>query len=249
VADHEGQVVEGEVGGAAERADHRALLLRRLPGQAVRPGGVVQAIVRAALAPLADGLGADAEAPGQHAAGFVRAGDLGADDRGGAGIGVDLQHGSAPSLRRGPEALEAVGILYDGQPNWVPTMLRDQTNASFTASFSLVDCVWLQATGAAWQGSDEPTMSWQRTVLMECGAWRSGRIGGAARLEALGVNQRRTGTHPDFRSIILIVLGNSAPGWVPTGAGRDPLPPKMACLFSVLPRNRPGSRFGANSQF
>jgi hypothetical protein len=156
MGDHEGQVVEGEVGGAAERADHRALLLRRLPGRAVRPGGVVQAIVRAALAPLADGLGADAEAPGQHAAGFVRAGDLGADDRGGAGIGVDLQHGSAPSLRRGPEALEAVGILYDGQPHWVPTMLRDQT-VNLTVSFlwCLCDCVWLQATGAAWQGSDE----------------------------------------------------------------------------------------------
>jgi hypothetical protein len=37
VRDDEGEVVEGEVGGAAERADHGALLLRRLPGQAVRP--------------------------------------------------------------------------------------------------------------------------------------------------------------------------------------------------------------------
>ena len=99
MGDHEGQVVEGEVGGAAERADHRALLLRRLPGQAVRPGGVVEAIVRATLAPLADGLGADAEAPGQDAGGLAGAGDLGADGRGGAGIGMDLQHGSSSSRR------------------------------------------------------------------------------------------------------------------------------------------------------
>jgi hypothetical protein len=99
VGDHEGQVVEGEVGGAAQRADHGALLLGGLPGQPVRPGRVVQAVLRAALAPLADGLGADAEAPGQDAGGFVGAGDLGADGRRGAGIGVDLQHGSSSSRR------------------------------------------------------------------------------------------------------------------------------------------------------
>ncbi len=37
------------------------------------------------------------------------------------------QHGSAPSRPRALQALEAAGILYDGQPHWVPTMLRDQT--------------------------------------------------------------------------------------------------------------------------
>src|SRR3712207_6921627 len=31
-----------------------------------------------------------------------------------------LQHGSAPSRPRGPEALEAVGMLYNGEPDRVP---------------------------------------------------------------------------------------------------------------------------------
>ncbi len=127
VGDHEGEVVEGEVGGPAQGADHGALLLGGLPGQPVRPCGAVQAVRRAALAPLADGLGAHPEAPGQHAARLARAGDLGADGRGGAGVGMDLEHGSCPFLRRRPEALEAVGVVYDGQPDRIPTMLRDQT--------------------------------------------------------------------------------------------------------------------------
>src|SRR5215210_6022809 len=107
MADHEGEVVEGEVGRLAQGADHGALLVGGLPGQLMRPGGVIEAVVRAALAPLADGLGAD--------------------DGGGAGIGVDLQHGSSPVQLGGPEALKAIGVLYNRQPNWVPTMLRDQT--------------------------------------------------------------------------------------------------------------------------
>ena len=97
VADHEGEVIEGEVVGAAQRADHGPLLLGGLPGQLVRLGGAVEAVLRAALAPLADGIGADTVALGQHAAGLIGAGDLGADGGGGAGIGMDLEHGSPPS--------------------------------------------------------------------------------------------------------------------------------------------------------
>src|SRR3712207_4200695 len=41
VGDDEGEVVEREAGGPAKRADHGPLLLRGLPGQAARPGGVV----------------------------------------------------------------------------------------------------------------------------------------------------------------------------------------------------------------
>src|SRR3712207_3951300 len=129
MGDDEGEVVEGEAGGAAERADHGALLFGGLPGQPVRLGGVVEAVLRAALAPFADGLGADAVAPGQDAGGLARAGDLGADSGGGAGVRVDLQHASPLSRRGSGQALEAVGVLYDGQPDRVPTMLRDQTTS------------------------------------------------------------------------------------------------------------------------
>src|SRR3712207_9081335 len=50
-------------------------LFRSLPGQPVRPRGAVEAVRRAALAPLADGLGADAVALGQGSAGLAGAGD------------------------------------------------------------------------------------------------------------------------------------------------------------------------------
>jgi hypothetical protein len=98
---------------------------------------MVEAVLRAALAPLADGLGADAVAPGQDAGGLVRAGDLGADRRGGASIRVDLPHGSSPSRPRGPEALEAGRILYDGPPDRVPAMLRDQTPSTAVSDSEL----------------------------------------------------------------------------------------------------------------
>jgi SRSO17 transposase len=127
VGDHEGQVVEGEVGGPAQRADYRTLLFRGLPGQLVRPGRMVEAVLWAALAPLADGLGADAEAAGQDAGGLLRASDLGAGDGSGSGVRVDLQHASPLSRCGGGQALEAVAILHNRQPNRIPTMLRDQT--------------------------------------------------------------------------------------------------------------------------
>ena len=70
-----------------------------------------EAVLRAALAPLADGLGADTEAPGEVAGALAGAGDLGPDGWRGTGIGMDLQHGSSPSRGRGMEALEAVGVV------------------------------------------------------------------------------------------------------------------------------------------
>src|SRR4051794_8490070 len=99
VPDHEGEVVEREAGRAAQRAHHGALLLARLPGQLVRTRGTVEAVPGPALAPLADGLGADAVAPGELAAGLGGAGDLGAHGRGGAGVGVDREHQAVPPTR------------------------------------------------------------------------------------------------------------------------------------------------------
>src|SRR5215207_8303223 len=100
VADHEGEVVQREAGGATQRAHHGALLLARLPGQPVRATGAVPALGRPALAPLANGLGADAVVPGQLAGGLARAGDLGAHGRGGTGVGVDREHQAAPLAGR-----------------------------------------------------------------------------------------------------------------------------------------------------
>jgi hypothetical protein len=62
VPDDEGQIIEGEVGPFAQQADHRAVLRGGLPGQVVGAGGAVEAVGGPALAPLADGLGADAVA-------------------------------------------------------------------------------------------------------------------------------------------------------------------------------------------
>src|SRR5215212_956892 len=92
--------LQREAGGAAQGAHHGALLLGGLPGQPVRPAGAVPALGRAALAPLADGLGGDAVALGQHAGALAGAGDLGADGRGGAGVGVDREHQAVPPARR-----------------------------------------------------------------------------------------------------------------------------------------------------
>ena len=93
----------------------------------MRPGGAVQAIGGTPLAPLADGLGAHRVALGQGTGGLAGAGDLGADGGRGAGVRMDPQPGSFSSRRPGAQALEAMGVLYDRQPDRVPTMLRDQT--------------------------------------------------------------------------------------------------------------------------
>jgi len=76
----------------AHRPRHGALLLAGLPRQPVRAGRTVVAVPGPAFAPLADGLGADAEAAGQDAGALGGAGDLGAHSRGGAGVGVDREH-------------------------------------------------------------------------------------------------------------------------------------------------------------
>jgi hypothetical protein len=67
VGDHEGEVVEREAGGAAQGADDRPFLVAGLPGQLAGAAGAVPALGRPALAPLADGLGADPVALGQDA--------------------------------------------------------------------------------------------------------------------------------------------------------------------------------------
>ena len=54
-----------------------------------------------ALAPLADGLGAHAEALGQHAGGLGGAGNLLADGRGGAGLGMKGVHQILHQARAG----------------------------------------------------------------------------------------------------------------------------------------------------
>ncbi|MDQ0524238.1 hypothetical protein QO017_005591 [Methylobacterium gregans] len=80
--------------------------LRELYGIEVSPHLIsavtdtVLAVGRSAFAPLADGLGGDAVALGQHAGALMRAGDLGANRRGGTSLGVDGKHQRA--LRREP---------------------------------------------------------------------------------------------------------------------------------------------------
>ena len=92
VRDDKGEVIEGEAGGAPQGADDGPFLLARLPGQLVRSGRAVLTVLRSALAPLADGLGGNTVALGQDAGALVGTGDLGADRRRGAGVGVDGEH-------------------------------------------------------------------------------------------------------------------------------------------------------------
>jgi hypothetical protein len=92
VGHHKGEVIEGKASGPAQGTDDGPLLVCGFPGQLVGPGRAVLAVRRSALAPFADGLGAHAEAPGQHARGLQRAGDLAPDKRSGAGVGVNGVH-------------------------------------------------------------------------------------------------------------------------------------------------------------
>ncbi len=103
----------------------------------MRRGRLIKAIGRAALAPFEHGLGADAVALRQHTGGLGGSGDLGADGRGGPGIGMDLHHGLPPTKGTSGEALEAVGVVYDRQPHRIPTMLRNQTTRSRMALNSI----------------------------------------------------------------------------------------------------------------
>ena len=90
VANNKGKVVGREVGCAAQGADDGSLLFSGSPRQLIRTGGAVEAIGDTALA---HGFRTDAVAP-DSAAEFSGAGDLGAGCSGGAGIGMDVQHGS-----------------------------------------------------------------------------------------------------------------------------------------------------------
>jgi len=66
VAHHEGEVVEREACGAAQRAHDGAFLIASFPRQLLRPGRAVLAVGGTALAPFADGLGGDAVAARQY---------------------------------------------------------------------------------------------------------------------------------------------------------------------------------------
>jgi hypothetical protein len=78
--DDEGQCIEGEAGGAAERAHDGTLLIAGPLEPLMRPGRAILTGIGAALAPFADGLHEDAVALGQHPGDFGRADDLGADN-------------------------------------------------------------------------------------------------------------------------------------------------------------------------
>lgn len=67
MADDEGQRVEREAGAAAERTHDGALLVTGAPGELMGPSRTILAIIRATLAPFADGLGGDAVAFGECA--------------------------------------------------------------------------------------------------------------------------------------------------------------------------------------
>jgi hypothetical protein len=92
VGDHEGEIIQREAGCTPQSADDGPLLLGGFPGQLMRPARVVLTVGRAALAPLADGLGRHPIATGQHTGGLSGAGDLGTDSWGGAGFRVDRGH-------------------------------------------------------------------------------------------------------------------------------------------------------------
>jgi transposase len=80
------------------RVDLQALIEARFAVR-LHERTVGKVLRRPALAPLADGLGADAVAPGELAGGLGGAGDLGTDRRGGAGVGVDGEHQAVPPVR------------------------------------------------------------------------------------------------------------------------------------------------------
>ncbi len=106
----------------------------------MRACGPVEAVTGAALAPFAHGLGADAVALGDGAAGFGGARDLGTDSRGGSGVRVDVQHGP-PLSWCGGQVREPVSIPQNSQPNRVPTMFRDLTTKLLPQNWPTWRCV------------------------------------------------------------------------------------------------------------
>jgi hypothetical protein len=128
VGDHEGEVVEREAGGPAQGADHGALLLAGLPGQPAGTAGMVPAVLGSALAPLADGLGADAEAAGQLAVGSAER----AISARTAGVvralgWIESIRPSPPPAPPSPNAVEAPSVRLDGPTRLIPTTFRSQT--------------------------------------------------------------------------------------------------------------------------
>src|SRR4051812_50086479 len=88
VGDHKGEVIQRKTRRTTQRTDNGALLLGGFPRELVRAARVVLAVGRATLTPLADGLGRDPIAAGQHARGLGGAGDLGPHGGGGGGFWV-----------------------------------------------------------------------------------------------------------------------------------------------------------------
>src|SRR5215217_3947863 len=129
VGDYKGEVIQRKAGCATQRTDNGALFFRCFPGQLVRAARVVLAIGCTALPPLADRLGGHAIALGQYTGGLARAGDLGPDRRGGAGISMDRVHHdlSRPPRPRGPDtSLKAPGVCLNRPTHPIPTMFRYQ---------------------------------------------------------------------------------------------------------------------------
>ena len=106
-------------------------------------------------------LDADAAALGHDAAALTGAGNFGAVDGLGAGIRVDVQHGS-PSSWSGRQTLEPVGILRNSQPDRSPTMFRDLTAAGGSKGRGVSD-LRRRLSRLRFLQIDVP-LSWQRPV-------------------------------------------------------------------------------------
>src|SRR5688572_29613890 len=105
VGHHKGQVIQRKPRRTTQRTDNGALLFGGFPGQLVRAARTVVAVLRSALAPLADRLGRDAIALRQDSGWLPRSSDLGPDGRGGASLGVDRVHQRAPRVPGAPREL------------------------------------------------------------------------------------------------------------------------------------------------
>src|SRR5215213_1137372 len=81
MGDHKGQVIQRKAGSATQRTDNGALFFCCFPRELVRAAGVVLAISRSALTPLADRLGRDAIALRQNSGWLPRSRNLGPDGR------------------------------------------------------------------------------------------------------------------------------------------------------------------------
>src|SRR3982751_938841 len=115
--DDESEIIQRKVGAPAQSADHGTFFLARFPGQLVRSGGMILAVLGPTLTPLTDCFRADPVALGQNTGALLRAGDLGADRRGCTGVRVNMQHRLLLSCWRGPKALKPVTVVYNRLPD------------------------------------------------------------------------------------------------------------------------------------